>query len=63
MSLAKQLAAIGFKPSDAPHTPTTDPKQQIKHSVSDYLQAIDKAAKTGITKPAQQPAKVETFLI
>ena len=63
MSLAKRLAAAGFKPSDAPHAPTVNPKQQIKHSVNDYLQAIDKAAKTGVTKPSPQPAKMETFLI
>ncbi len=63
MSLAKHLAATGFKPSDAPHTPFINPKQHIKHSVNDYLQAIDKAAKTGVTKPAPQDVKVETFLI
>ena len=63
MSLAKRLAAAGFKPSDAPHTPIINPKQDIKHNISDYLQAIDKAAKTGVTKPSPQPAKMETFLI
>ena len=63
MSLAKQLAAIGFKPSDAPHTPVVNPQQQIKHSISGYLRVIDKATKTGVTKPAPQPVKVEAFLI
>ena len=63
MSLAKHLAAAGFKPGDAPHTPTVNPKQQIKHSISDYLQAIDKAAKTGMAKTDSQPVKVEVFLV
>ena len=63
MSLAKHLAATGFKPSDAPHTPIINPKQDIKHNISDYLQAIDKAAKTGVTKPDPKPTQVETFLI
>ena len=63
MSLAKHLAAAGFKPSDAPHTPIINPKQDIKHNISDYLQAIDKAAKTGVTKPGPKPTQAETFLI
>lgn len=63
MSLVKHLAAAGFKPSDAPHTPIINPKQDIKHNISDYLQAIDKAAKTGVTKPDPKPTQAETFLI
>ena len=63
MSLAKRLAAAGFKPSDAPHTPIINPKQDIKHNISGYLRAIDKAAKTGTTKTDSQPVKVEVFLV
>lgn len=63
MSLAKELEKSGWKPSNAPHTPFINPKQDIKHNISDYLQAIDKAAKTGVTKPDPKPTQAETFLI